>query len=316
MARPTRRAYKSAMLSPFRALDNLSAPIRATVWIALAAVGFPLTITCVRQVVPEIPVLEAVMFRSLFGMIFMLPWLARHGVGQLRTRKIGWLALRGGIAFFVTVFYFLAAIRIPLADLTAITFTRPILGTIAAVLFLHEIAHARRWSAILVGFVGMLIIIRPGLVEVNPGIYLVLAGVALQTFNTVIVKMLTKTEKPDLIVIYHTIFMLPMAIVPAILVWQTPTAEQFFWLFAIGALGVTTQRCMTRAFAAADAIFVLAVSYIRLPLAALVGFVIFGEVPQVWVWAGGVVICASAIYIARREAFLARQARAAETAGQ
>ncbi|MEE8332342.1 MAG: DMT family transporter, partial [Alphaproteobacteria bacterium] len=292
-------------------LKNLPAPIRATLWLTLAAIGFPLTITCVRQVVPEIPVLEAVMFRSLFGLVFMLPWLARHGIGQLRTRKTGWLALRGSIAFFVTVFYFMGAIQIPLADLTAITFTRPIFGTIAAVLFLHEIAHARRWSAIMIGFIGMLIIIRPGLVDVSAGIYLVLAGVALQTFNTIIVKMLTRTEKPDLIVIYHTIFILPLAIVPAIVVWQSPTVEQYFWLFAIGALGVTTQRCMTRAFAAADAIFVLAVSYIRLPLAALVGFVIFGEVPQVWVWIGGGVICASSIYIARREAFLARAVKKA-----
>ncbi len=87
MARRPLRAYKPAMLAPFRALDKLSAPIRATVWIALAAIGFPLTITCVRKVVPEIPVLEAVMFRSLFGMIFMLPWLARHGIGELIPRS-------------------------------------------------------------------------------------------------------------------------------------------------------------------------------------------------------------------------------------
>jgi len=292
-----------ALLRP----NDLPGPIRAALWIALAAVGFPLTITCVRQVVPEIPVLEAVMFRSLFGLICMLPWLARHGIGQMKTRKTGWLAMRGANAFFVTVFYFLGAVRIPLADLTAITFTRPIFGTIAAVLFLHEVAHARRWSAIIVGFVGMLIIIRPGLAEVDPGVYLVLAGVALQTFNTVIVKLLTRTEKPDLIVIYHTIFILPLAIVPAIVVWRTPTPEQFLWLFAIGALGVTTQRCMTRAFAAADAIFVLAVSYIRLPLAALVGFVVFGEVPLIWVWAGGAVIGVSSIYIARRETAAARR---------
>jgi len=287
---------------------DLSAPVRATFWVALAALGFPLTITCVRKVVPDIHVLEAVMFRCVFGMVFMLPWLARRGIGQLRTRKTGWLALRGTIAFFVTAPYYVAAPMIPLADLTAITFTRPIFGTIAAVLFLHEVARARRWSAILVGFAGMLIIVRPGLVDVNLGIYLVLAGVALQTFNTVIVKMLTRTESPDSIVVYHTLFMLPLAVVPAILVWRTPTAEQFLWLFAIGALGVTTQRCMVRAFAAADAIFVLAVSYMRLPLAAFVGFAIFGEVPQVWVWVGGALICASSIYIARRESWLARQA--------
>jgi len=290
--------------------QDVSPPIRAFFWITLASMGFPLTITCVRQVVPDVHVLEAVMFRSLFGMMFMLPWLARRGIGQLRTTKLGWLALRGSLAFFVTVLYFLAATRIPLADLTAITFTRPIFGTVAAVLFLGEVARGRRWSAIAVGFLGMLIIVRPGLDDVSLGVYLVLGGVALQTANTIIVKMLTRTEKPDAIVIYHTIFMLPMAVIPAILVWRTPTVEQLLWLFAVGALGVTTQRCMTRAFAAADAIFVLAVSYIRLPVAALVGFAVFGEVPLIWVWVGGAIICASSIYIARRETYLARGARA------
>ena len=317
LARAALRAYKTAM--PARSgislsFVNLSAPIRATFWVALAALGFPLTITCVRKVVPDIHVFEAVMFRCLFGMVFMLPWLARRGIGQLRTGRIGWLATRGAIAFFDTVLYYVAAPMIPLADLTAITFTRPIFGTIAAVLFLHEIARARRWSAILIGFVGMLIIVRPGLAEVNLGAYLVLAGVALQTVNTIIVKMLTRTEKPDSIVVYHTLFMLPLAVIPAVLVWQTPTFEQLLWLMAIGALGVTTQRCMTRAFAAADAIFVLAVSYMRLPIAALVGFVMFGEVPLIWVWVGGALICASSIYIARRESFLARQAEAERAA--
>ena len=82
-------------------LNDLPAPIRASFWVALAAVGFPLTITCVRHVVPEIPAFEAVMFRSVFGMIFMFPWLARRGVGQLRTTKTRWFALRGACAFFV-----------------------------------------------------------------------------------------------------------------------------------------------------------------------------------------------------------------------
>ena len=275
----------------------------------MAGFCFVATITSVRQVTPDVPVFEAVFFRCIFGILFLVPWMIRRGISGLRTTKPGLLAVRGSMAFFVTVFYYTAATMIPLADLTAITFTRPIVGAIAAIIFLHEVVRARRWTAIAVGFAGVLIIIRPGVIDINLGVVLVLGGVVLQTANTIIVKILTRTEHPDTIVLYHTIFILPLATLPAIWVWQTPTLEQFGWLIAIGATAIMTQRAMTRAFAAADASFVLALSYLRLPIAAFIGFAVFGEVPDIWVWVGACLICASATYIARREAMLARAAK-------
>ncbi|MEE2655908.1 MAG: DMT family transporter [Pseudomonadota bacterium] len=259
----------------------------------------------VRKVSVDMHVLESVMFRSLFGIVFMVPWLMRRGISVIKTKRLGLLATRGTLAYFVTYFYFSAAALIPLADLTSITFTRPILGTVAAIIFLNEVAGRRRWSAIAVGFVGMLIIVRPGFVDVNLGILLVLCGVMVQTCNTIIVKKLTQTEVPDAIVLYHTLFILPLSIIPAIYVWQTPTLEQWGWFAVIGAAGVLTQSCMTRAFVVADASFVLALSYLRLPIAAFMGFAIFGEIPIIWVWIGASIICASSAYIAHRESILA-----------
>ena len=289
---------------------EFSAPVRAAFWITLAGIGFTGTMTSVRQVTPDIHVFEAVMFRSVFGIAFMVPWLIRSGISQMRTRRIGLLATRGSLAYFVTTLYFFAATMMPLADLVSITFTRPIFGTIAAILFLHEIARARRWSAIAVGFVGMMVIVRPGFATLNVAVFLVLAGVALQTCNTIIVKMLTRTEQSDTIALYHTLFILPLSIIPAIIVWQTPTLTQLGWLIAVGGTGILTQRAMTRAFAAADASYVLALSYLRLPIAALIGFAVFGEVPVIWVWIGGAIIAGSSAYIARREAVVARQEKA------
>ncbi|MBD19658.1 MAG: hypothetical protein CMM37_01300 [Rhodospirillaceae bacterium] len=152
----------------------------------------------------------------------------------------------------------------------------------------------------------MLVIVRPGLVEINVGVLLVLCGVLFQTCNTIIVKKLTKTEEPDAIVLYHTLFILPLSIVPAIYIWETPTIEQWGWFAIIGAAGILTQSCMTRAFVVADASFVLALSYLRLPIAAIMGFAIFGEVPVIWVWIGAIIICASSTYIAHRESVLAQ----------
>lgn len=272
----------------------------------MAGFCFVATLTSVRQVSPSIPVFETVFFRCIFGIAFLMPWLIRRGRSGLHTTRPGLLALRGAMAFFVTVFYYSAASMIPLANLTAITFTRPIFGTIAAIIFLHEVVRARRWTAIAAGFAGVLIIVRPGIIDINAGVLLVLGGVLLQTANTIIVKFLTRTEHPDTITLYHTMFILPLATVPAIWVWKMPTPEEWGWLVAIGATAIMTQRAMTRAFAAADASFVLALSYLRLPIAAFVGFAVFGEVPEIWVWVGACVICASAFYIARREAMLAR----------
>ncbi len=292
-------------MSPkFNIKEKLSAAppaAQATFWITIAGILFTLVMTAVRKVSSEIHVFETVMFRSVFGIAFMLPWLVQSGFKGLKTKRLGLLSIRGSLAYFVTYFYFAAAALIPLADLTSITFTRPILGTIAAILFLHEIAHARRWSAIGAGFLGMLIIVRPGFVEVNLGVLLVFTGVVLQTCNTIIVKTLTRTEDPDTIALYHTIFIFPLSVVPAIIVWQTPNFEQVLWLIIVGGGGVLSQRCMTRAFVVADASFVLALSYIRLPIAAFVGFIFFGEVSEIWVWIGASIICASAAYIAHSE---------------
>ena len=280
---------------------------QATFWITIAGILFTLVMTAVRKVSSDIHVFETVMFRSVFGIAFMLPWLVQSRFKGLKTKRLGLLSIRGSLAYFVTFFYFAAAALIPLADLTSITFTRPILGTIAAILFLHEVARARRWTAIGVGFLGMLIIVRPGFVEVNLGVLLVFAGVVLQTCNTIIVKTLTRTEDPDTIALYHTTFIFPLSVVPAIVFWQAPNLEQVIWLIIVGGGGVLSQRCMTRAFVVADASFVLALSYIRLPIAAFVGFIFFGEVSEIWVWVGGSIICASAAYIAHRESIQVRR---------
>ncbi|MBT3536183.1 MAG: EamA family transporter [Rhodospirillaceae bacterium] len=281
--------------------------LQATFWITLSGFVFTIIIISVRKVTVDLPVLEAVFFRSLFGLAFMVPWLIRHGPhAALGTKRLGLFAIRGTIAFFVTFLYFTAAGLIPIADLTSITFTRPIFGAVAAIIVLGEIVGPRRWAAIAMGFIGMLIIVRPGFAELNLGAICILVAVLMQTGNTMVVKILTRTEHPDTIAIYHAIFMLPLALITAVFVWQTPTLEQIGWLLVIGAFGILNQRMVTRAFAVADASLVLALGYLRLPVAALMGFIIFQEVPVIWVWIGGTLICGAATYIARREAAAAR----------
>ena len=284
-------------------IATLPASIQAAFWITLSGFTFTVSITAVRNVTEELHVMEAVFFRSVFGIAFMLPWLIRNGPrAALGTKRLGMFVIRGCLAYFITLLYFAAAGLMPVADLTSITFTRPIFGTIAAIFVLSEIVGMRRWIAIAIGFLGMVIIVRPGFQAINLGAIYILVAVIMQTANTMIVKILTRTEHPDTIAMYHAVFMLPLAIIPAIFVWQMPTFEEFGWLIVIGGFGILNQRMLARAFAIADASLVLALGYLRLPISALVGFLVFGEVPTIWVWIGGAVIASAAAYIAHREA--------------
>ena len=157
------------------------------------------------------------------------------------------------------------------------------------------------------GFIGMLIIIRPGFQEINMGMLLVLEEMVIQTGNTIIVKLLTQTDSPNTIAFYHSLVMIPVAIVPALIVWIIPTLEQWCSLIALGATGLLTQRGQSRAVAVADASYVLALAFRRLPITALICFLIFDEVPEMWVWIGSAAICASSIYIGRSEANITKR---------
>jgi drug/metabolite transporter (DMT)-like permease len=282
---------------------------RAAFWMLILGALVTLVLALVRKTAAGgVHVFEIVFFRSLFGLVFMGPWLARKGLSALRVQVPGLIALRGFLAFVGAAAMFLAATMMPLADITAITFTRPILAAIAAVIFLGEVVRARRWSAIVVGIVGALVIVRPGMSGVNAGVVFVLLTVAAQTWNVINLKKLTNVEHPDTIAVYHAISILPMSLAVAVFFWVWPSWEQLGLMFAIGVLEMLAQRVMSRAYAAADTTVVLAFSFTRLPVAALLGFLLFGEVPEIWVWIGGAIITASSVYIAQRES-VSRAAR-------
>ena len=278
-----------------------SGAVRAAVWITASAFSYVAMISVVRQVAPDIHVFEVVFFRSLFGAVLMIPWMMRHGLSLLRSPKAGLLTLRGVCAFVAGASLFHAVTLMPLGEMMAITFTRPFIATVGAIVFLGEIAHGRRWTAILVGFAGALIVVRPGFAVVNTGVFFVLIGVAMQVINTIIIKYATRTEHPDVIATYHVLVVTPMALIPTLFVWTMPTLEQFAWLAVCGAASMAVQRTMVRAFAATDATVVMGFGFIRLPVAALAGYLFFAEMPGPWVWVGGGLIVAASLFLVRRE---------------
>ena len=274
----------------------------------MSAFCYVAMISIAREIADGIHVFEIVFFRSLFAAMFMIPWLMRRGVSALRTPRAGLLVVRGFGAFVAGSCLFYAVTLMPLGELMAITFTRPILASLGAILFLGEIARFRRWTAILVGFAGALIVVRPGFAVINIGVLFILVAVAMQVCNTLIIKYATRTVHPDAIAVYHALVVTPLALIPTLFVWTTPDGEQLLWLLGAGAMSILVQRTMTRAFAATDATVVMAFGFVRLPVAALAGFVFFAEVPVVWAWIGGAVIIAASLLLVRREDVAERRA--------
>ena len=290
--------------SKVRAGAGMSAPLRGTLWMCAAATCFALMITLVRQLTDDLHPLQVVFFRTAFGLLAMLPWLLGQGVGVLRTGRFRLHLLRALIGIFAMVGWFTTLSLMPLAEATALSFTAPIFTSLLAVLILGEVMRLRRWTATMIGFLGALLIVRPGFAAIDPAALLAIGTAAVWATSTVLIKVMARTESAGAITTYMVLLTTPMTLIAALFVWQTPTLEQLGWAALLGAAGSTGHICMSRALAAADATLVAPLDYLRLPIVALIAFLAFGEIPNVWVWIGGGVIAASSIYIAQREARL------------
>jgi drug/metabolite transporter (DMT)-like permease len=260
---------------------------------------------------------ETAFFRNLFGLAFMLPWLVRAGLGTLRTRRLALYAWRSALGLASMLCWFAALALIPFAEAVALSFTTPLFATIGAALILGERVRARRWTATLVGFAGVLVILRPGSVALDWGAALAIASMALSAAIALIVKNLTRTEHPDAIATYMVLMMTPMSLVPALFVWSWPDPAIWPWLVAMGAMGSFGHMCFLRSFALAEASAVMPYDYTRMIFASVIGYIAFAEAPDEWTWAGAAIIAGAAIYIARREALLRQTAAtvAAASAG-
>ncbi|MGH6901943.1 MAG: DMT family transporter [Geminicoccaceae bacterium] len=290
--------------SKVRAGAGMSAPLRGALWMCAAATCFALMITLVRQLTDDLHPLQVVFFRTAFGLLAMLPWLLRQGLGVLRTGRFRLHLLRALIGIFAMVGWFTTLSLMPLAEATALSFTAPIFTSVLAVLILGEVMRLRRWTATLIGFLGALLIVRPGVAAIDPVALLAIATAAVWATSTVLIKVMARTESAGAITTYMALLTTPMTLLAALFVWQTPDLAQLGWAALLGAAGSIGHICMSRALAVADASLVAPLDYLRLPIVALIAFLAFGEVPNAWVWIGAAVIAASSIYIAQREARL------------
>jgi drug/metabolite transporter (DMT)-like permease len=285
---------------------------RGLMWMLACGVLMSGMHASIRHVSAEVHPFEIAFFRLLFGLLALAPWFIRLGWAPLRTNRPGLLALRGVLNLACMLAFFYALSITPLAEVTALVFTAPIFATILAMKVFGERAGVRRWAAIGVGFVGAMVVLRPGFQDIGQGQMLALFAAVVWGVCMVIIKSLGRTESSLTITVYMSLVMSPLALVPALWVWQWPTGGQFLWLAAIGVMGGLGQLAMTEALKVGETHVVLPMDFTRLIWISVIAYLAFAEVPGLYTWIGGAIIFAATAFIAWRERGVAMAGLAAE----
>jgi drug/metabolite transporter (DMT)-like permease len=247
-------------------------------------------------------------WRNFWGLFFMLPWLIRQGLGELSWPRIRMFTLRSALSLASMLCGFTSLSYLTLANATALSFTAPLFATIMAALVLGETVRRRRWSATFVGFIGVLIVLRPGMTGLGIGEGLALAGAFLTALVIIVVKQMSRTEPSNAIVAYMVLLLTPMSLVTALPFWSWPATGDWIFVMGMGLAGTVGHVCWTRAISICDASVVVPFDYVRLIFTIMIGIFAFAERPDTYTLLGSGIIVLAGVYIARREAMLNQRA--------
>jgi len=286
---------------------NQTSVMRGIVLMCLSTIAFSIMHGLVRFVSEVLPPFQIAFFRNIFGLAFLIPLLMRSRFAILRTKQIGLHALRGVINMAAMLMFFTALAISPIAKVTALGFTAPIFMAILAVLVLGERFRIYRWSAIFLGFMGMLIILRPGLVAIDTGALLVIGSAALWAVAMIIIKIQSRTESSLTIVAYMGIFLGVFSIGPAVWVWQPFGLQTLGFMVLIGLFGSIAQMAISESLKETDSTALMPFDFLKLIWTAIIGVWFFAEVPDIYTWVGATVIFLSGLFIAFRERSAQRQ---------
>lgn len=263
----------------------------------------------VRHLSGNLHPVEIAFFRSIFGLAAIAPLMWRVGPPVLISRNPGLLAVRGLVGSLSLMTWFYGLSITPIATATALSFTSVIFASIGAAIFLKERMRLRRWTAVALGFAGVLIIVRPGFAVFEPGSLVIVLAATLWGVGIVLVKTIARTDETVTIVAWTAIWLIIGTAIPAWFFWVPPTWQQLGWLLLIGILGTAGTFAWTEALKTADASLVIPTDFTRLVWAGAIGLVAFGEIPDRWMWIGAALIIGSTLYIGLREAKLTKEGR-------
>jgi drug/metabolite transporter (DMT)-like permease len=277
-------------------------PVAGVLWMLVSAACFACMSSAIRPASEELHPFQVLFFRNVVGTAVMLPWLLRSGIASLRVQRLPLHGLRSLLILTSMMSWFFVLNHVTMVDAVSLSFTAPLFSTLLAALVLHEVVRWRRWAAILTGFIGALIILRPEATNANPMRLLVLLNSVTWAAAVVVTKVLTRTESPQAIVAYMFLLLLFLSAIPAAFVWRDVPASALPWLLLVGLGGAGGHYFAAKAISMASTSLVMPIEYVRLPILGLAGFLFWAEVPDVWNLVGSAVIVAAALYVGHREA--------------
>ena len=280
--------------------NNIKAVLLATV----ASFCAVLMAVFLKLAQTDINVFTAGFLRFFFGLIVIFPFIIKSNFNIYKTNNLKFHLIRSMINVPMMILGFAALMYIPLEQIKAIGFLSPILVVILSVLILKEKIYIIRILALIIGFVGVLIILRPGIIEINIGAYMVLLSGLLWSTVIIITKFMSKEDSPMTILTYQytfvTIFTLPLALI----YWTNPTLNSLYYSLLAAIVGTVLHLCINNSYRLADLSVIQPVWFTQLIFASVFGFSIFGEIPDGWTWAGGILVFTSVLIITYRENYL------------
>lgn len=278
----------------------LPGPVRSGIWMSISAITYVISIAIGRYLAPDIEVFQIAFLRNAFAILFMMPWLMKVGLGAMRTQQIGKHVVRGFMSSTNVTLLFAAVALIPIADMSAINFLQPVISAAIAGFVLGEVAGRKRWLAISMGFVGAILVIRPGFAEFNLGMAYALGSAIAGALVSIMIKTLVRTDPPDTIAAWLFVTQTLILLVPTLIVWRMPSAAQWGLFVFIGLMSVILQRTYNRGIQAADISIAMPFNFTRLIWASLLGWLVFAEFPDVWTWIGGTIIFVASVWLTRQ----------------
>jgi drug/metabolite transporter (DMT)-like permease len=231
-----------------------------------------------REAARELSVFQIMLLRSILGIAMLWPLVrAAGGLAAVRSDRLPQHLLRNTVHYAAQYGWFFALTLIPLAQVVAIEFTMPIWSAILAMLLLGERMSGRKWFAVLLGLVGVGVIVRPHAGELDAGQLIALASALGFAVSVVLVKSLTRTDAAVAISFWMLVMQSAIGLVPALMVWQWPTATAWGWVAVVAFCGTYSHYCFARAMQHADATVVVPMDFLRVPLTALVGWLVYSE---------------------------------------
>jgi drug/metabolite transporter (DMT)-like permease len=249
----------------------------------------------------DVNVYVAGFFRFFLGLVIILPYIIKNKDAVLKTTHLKQHFLRAILGLPAMLLYFSALVLLPIEKLTAISFVVPLIVTILAVFFLGEKIYIYRTLALILGFSGMLVIIRPGFVDISIGVYMVLFSALLWSINIIITKKISKDDSAITILAYQSIFMSLLSFFIVLFFWEMPSLKTFVYLILAAMCGTVLHLTLNHAFKLVDVSMTQPYSFLNLVFASIIGYFVFDEMPDLYTWIGALIIFTGVLIISYRE---------------